>query len=73
MSIPSPKLPMDHPDRALSCEEAMEARFDELIETGDVTAVFFEALAAGWEEREVRLGLRVLLTARGVGGLDIEP
>jgi hypothetical protein len=68
--IASPKLLSDQ-DRELACKQAIEERFNELIETGDVTAVFFEALAAGWEEREVRLGLRALLTARGVSGIDI--
>lgn len=66
MSVPSPQLPLDHPDRALCCEEAMEARFDELFETGDVTAVFFEALDAGWTEHEVRRGLRGLIAAHAV-------
>jgi hypothetical protein len=68
--IASPKLLSDQ-DRELACKQAMEARFDELIETGDVTAVFYEALAAGWNERDVRVGLRALLAARGVSGLDI--
>jgi hypothetical protein len=73
MPIPSPKLPLDHPDRVLSCEEAMEERFNELLDTKDVSVVFFEALAAGWNEDEVRLGLCCLRAAKAESALDLEP
>ncbi|RCW78517.1 hypothetical protein C7476_12448 [Phyllobacterium bourgognense] len=34
--IEGPKVPESHPDRALACEQALEARFLELLDTGDV-------------------------------------
>ncbi len=46
--VSPPKRPIDHPDRQLDCEEAMEAAFQEVAE---------KATAAGWGQQEIAIGL----------------
>ena len=45
--IRPPRVPHDHPDRRVLCEEAMEARFFELIELRDLMRLHKETIAAG--------------------------
>lgn len=52
--VTQPKRPMNHPDRVLDCEEAMEAAFQKVIE---------HAAAAGWSQQEATLGLIGLIQA----------
>ena len=73
MHITFPKLPYDHPDRDLACEEAMEGRFNELYNTPDFSKLSGEAMDAGWEPEEVRLGIRHLIAARALSDLGISP
>jgi hypothetical protein len=70
--IRGPKRGDIYPDRDIDCEEALEARFDELLETGDVAAVLREALEAGWRLEEVRFAIRGLIAARAVSELGID-
>jgi len=44
MTVPPPSLPPDHPDRDLTCEEAMEAQFQALCEAAE---------SAGWAVYEI--------------------
>lgn len=52
--VSPPKRPSDHPDRQLDCEEAMEAAFQEVAE---------KAIAAGWAQQEIAIGLIGLVQA----------
>ena len=55
MSIASPKHPVDHPDRIIDCEFAMEPMFQ---------AMAAEALAAGWTEDDVASAMLNLSAAQ---------
>ncbi|TAU80478.1 hypothetical protein ELI41_29680 (plasmid) [Rhizobium leguminosarum] len=46
--IAKPAIPIDHPDRILKCQEAMHVAFMGLVA---------EALAAGWNERDVLVAI----------------
>jgi hypothetical protein len=46
--VPAPKLPIRHPDRHLSCQEAIEAAFNALAS---------QAEDAGWMKEEVAAAL----------------
>jgi hypothetical protein len=60
MSIHPPGKPLDHPDRFLDCQQALEPAFQNVVE---------RATAAGWEEVEVVAALVTLadhhMLARG--------
>ncbi|MBB3233761.1 hypothetical protein [Phyllobacterium endophyticum] len=71
MPIKLPKLPYDHPDRDVACEEAMQMRFNELYNTPNFFKLSAEAMDAGWEPEEVRLGIRHLIAARTLLELGI--
>ena len=63
--IRSPTVPSDHCDRLHSCKEALEARFVALVERQlPLSVLYREAIAAGWDELEVRLSLSGLLYSR---------
>ena len=47
-NIPSPNVENDHPDRHLSCQEALEDEFQRVIES---------AVSAGWAETEATAAL----------------
>ncbi|MRG56410.1 hypothetical protein GF108_12565 [Phyllobacterium sp. SYP-B3895] len=65
MTVHSPKVPLDHPERALARDEAMEARFVDLVESkGELMLLYHESIAAGWEQDEVSLGITNLLAGR---------
>lgn len=53
-TISSPRRPPEHPDRQLDCEEAMEAAFQDVVE---------KAMAAGWGQQEIAIGLIGLVQA----------
>jgi hypothetical protein len=44
MTIPSPRYPEDHPDRAIECQFALEPDFQDLVR---------RAVKSGWTEDEV--------------------
>lgn len=71
-AIRGPKRGDIYPDRDIDCEEALEARFDELLETKDVSAVLYEAIEAGWRVEEVKTAIRGLIAARAVSELGID-
>jgi hypothetical protein len=63
--VEGPNLPESHPDRFLSCKEAMKDRFNELVEAKQpMTDLHAEAIAAGWNENEAREGILGLLEAQ---------
>jgi len=57
--IASPKLPLNHPDRARACEDAMRVDNFELLDRGraascdDFQAFAQRAQAAGWLPEEI--------------------
>ncbi|MBB5276297.1 hypothetical protein HNR26_002349 [Rhizobium rosettiformans] len=51
MAIDPPIRPSDHPDRFLDCQQALEPRFQALIE---------DAISAGWGEDEAVLAVIML-------------
>ena len=70
--IRSPRVPHDHPERRVLCEEAMEARFFELLELRDLMTLHQEAVAAGWANDEVRYGMRNLLVPKALSDAAID-
>ena len=76
--VASPKRPVGHPDRALDCEEALEAALKHLSEgetlgERDIEARLVQGgLAAGWEEAELRTAIADLRrnAALGLQGLS---
>lgn len=52
--IHPPRLPKDHPDHLLSCEEALEPAFLELMDA---------AIVAGWDSSEAASAITALADA----------
>jgi hypothetical protein len=55
VTIKSPKHPVDHPDRVIDCERAIEPLFQ---------AMAVEALAIGWSEEDVSAAMLNLAVAQ---------
>lgn len=76
--VASPKRPIGDPDRALDCEEALEAALKHLSENEALREQDIEAqllaggLAAGWEEAELNVAIADLRrnAALGLQGLS---
>lgn len=56
-SIKKPAVHGEYPLRHVDCSQAIEHRLEELIETEALATLYEEALAAGWQDREVRVAI----------------
>ncbi|VVT32900.1 hypothetical protein [Rhizobium sp. EC-SD404] len=65
--IKSPTSPKEHPDRLLSCEEALQEQFNSLIDQ-----FVSEATSAGWEAAEAEEAVLSLAQSRRWAALENE-
>lgn len=77
LHIQAPRIAIDHPDRDRSCEEALEDRFnqimDEIEESIAISVLIPEGMGAGWSEFAVKRAICSLLNARANLVAGVEP
>lgn len=66
MAMNGPKSCEEYADRRRDLQMAMKARFDELIDNGDLSSLHDEAVEAGWSMQEVREAITALIEVKKI-------